>query len=106
VGNLVIVRRMPVVKRLPFEPLGSTAFASCFRFNPRTNRERSWRSSDTEGSPASILATLDWLDASVLASVTWVIRISAARRLRANMVCDTSGPTGPTAGDGSIGGVQ
>ena len=35
---------------------------------PKLKRERISKSMDTEGSPFSILATLDWLDANILAN--------------------------------------
>lgn len=45
---------------------------------PNARRVRMSRSRDTEGSPASILATLDWLDFTRLARSPWVSR----RRVR------------------------
>src|SRR3990172_2238291 len=41
---------------------------------PSASRVRMSRSKDTEGSPASILATLDWLDFTTLARSPWVSR--------------------------------
>ena len=39
---------------------------------PNDSNDRTIRSSDTLGSPASILATRDWLDLSSAASSFWV----------------------------------
>src|SRR5437867_6129841 len=49
---------------------------------PRTRSERTSRSIETDGSPASIFATRDWLDLSALASATWVRRRCRRRCLR------------------------
>src|SRR5713226_649114 len=45
---------------------------SSLRDSPKTKSERTSKSRETEGSPASILATLDWLDFSNRASSIWV----------------------------------
>src|SRR2546425_7204396 len=51
------------------------------------SRERMRRSMETEGSPASILATRDWLDLSRRASCAWVSlrRVRRSRRPRLRM---------------------
>lgn len=52
----------------------------CLR-SPSANRERTRRSMETEGSPASIFATLDWLDFTSRASSTCE-RFRSFRRVR------------------------
>jgi hypothetical protein len=49
---------------------------------PRARSERTSRSSDTDGSPISILATRDWLDRRSLASSAWVRRRRRRRTRR------------------------
>ena len=46
--------------------------AKASRVAPMASSERTKRSSDTDGSPVSILATRDWLDLSSLARSVWV----------------------------------
>jgi hypothetical protein len=43
-------------------------WARYFLLIPKLNRERISKSIETEGSPFSILATLDWLEANILAN--------------------------------------
>src|SRR3990172_5323112 len=55
--------------------------ASSLRVVPMASRERIRRSMETEGSPASILATRDWLEPSSFASWPWESRLRARRSL-------------------------
>lgn len=59
---------------------------------PRASSERISKSSDTDGSPASIFAIRDWLDRSALAKATWVIRrcLLLARRLFARRILSST----------------
>src|SRR5580698_6065250 len=49
---------------------------------PSANIDLTSKSSETVGSPASILATRDWLDFIVWASSTWVTPFACRRALR------------------------
>src|SRR5262245_42821726 len=55
--------------------------ATSRRVAPSARRERTRRSTVTVGSPASILATRDWLDRTAFANSCWVSRL-LSRRLR------------------------
>ena len=59
---------------------------------PRASSERISKSSDTDGSPASIFATRDWLDRRAFANATWVIRRCRrrARKLLANRILSST----------------
>ena len=72
--------------------------AASSRFDaPRASSDRSMRSRDTVGSPASIFATRDWLDLMDLAISTWVTPCAcrrafmpAARRMRSSTYAASS----------------
>src|SRR5271157_6336174 len=53
---------------------GYRAFCRLAGVSPSASSDRTSRSIETDGSPASIFATRDWLDLILFATATWVIR--------------------------------
>jgi hypothetical protein len=79
---------LPLMQELQKD--GQKVDASRFRLTPRENSDLKIKSRDTDGSPASILASLDWLVCSLAARACWVnfrcLRVALSSRLAASRV--------------------